>query len=144
MVYIGQRAAHLITGCVVCMCVYSFTVGGLTGLAESLFASWLLPTCAFTHPLLTVAHAPFAHLGPMHVQPPSSPGVQRRGRVKEALSREAGKPAGPLSGAGMQKMWKQLGSESWGFQSPEVTKGFHPGSVGRGGRRWATDSDGIL
>lgn len=64
--------------------------------------------------------------------------------MKEALNREAGKPAGPLSGAGMQKMWKQLGSESWGFQSPEVTKGFHPGSVGRGGRRWAADSDGRL
>lgn len=27
----------------------------------------------------------------------------------------------------MQKMWKQLGSESWGFQNPEVTKGFSPG-----------------
>lgn len=64
--------------------------------------------------------------------------------MKEAPSREAGKPAGPLSGAGMQKMWKQLGSESWGFQSPEVTKGFHPGSVGRGGRRWVADSDGRL
>lgn len=64
--------------------------------------------------------------------------------MKDASSREAGKPAGPLSGAGMQKMWKQLGSESWGFQSPEVTKGFHPGSVGRGGRRWAVDSDGRL
>lgn len=36
----------------------------------------------------------------------------------------------------MQKMWKQLRSESWGFESPEVTKGFHPGSVGRGRRRW--------
>lgn len=44
----------------------------------------------------------------------------------------------------MQKMWKQLGSESCGFQSPEVTKGFHPGSVGRGWRRWAADSDGRL
>lgn len=54
---------------------------------------------------------------------------------------DAGKPAGPLSGAGMQKMWKQLVSESWGFQSPEVTKGFHPGSVGRGGRRLAAYSD---
>lgn len=64
--------------------------------------------------------------------------------MKEAPSREAGKPAGPLSGAGMQKMWKQLGSESWGFESPEVTKGVHPGSVGRGGRRWAADSDGRL
>lgn len=41
----------------------------------------------------------------------------------------------------MQKMWKQLGSESWGFESPEVTKGFHPGSVGRGGRRRSSDSD---
>lgn len=47
-------------------------------------------------------------------------------------SREAGKPAGPLSGAGMQKMWKQLGSESRGFQSPEVTKGFSPGEGGSG------------
>lgn len=41
-------------------------------------------------------------------------------------------------------MWKQSGSKSWGSQRLEVTKGFHPGSVGRGGRRWAADSDGGL
>lgn len=70
--------------------------------------------------------------------------MQRGGRAEDVLSREAGKPSGPLSGAGMQKMWKQLRSESWGFQSPEVTKGFHPGSVGRVGRSWAVDSDGRL
>lgn len=59
--------------------------------------------------------------------------------------REAGKPTGPLSGAGMQKMWKQLGSESRGFQSPEVTKGFHPGNEGRGGEVGrAADGDGRL
>lgn len=62
-------------------------------------------------------------------------------RVREAPCREA---EGPLSRAGMQKMWKQSGSESWGSQRPEVTKGFHPGSVGRGGRRRAADSDGGL
>lgn len=64
--------------------------------------------------------------------------------MTEAPSWEEGKPVGPLSGAGMQKMWKQLGSESLGFVSPEVTKGFHPGSAGRGGRHWAADSDGRL
>lgn len=41
-------------------------------------------------------------------------------------------------------MWKQLGNEIWRFPRPEVTKGVHPGSVGRGGRRWAADSDGVL
>lgn len=131
MVYIGQRAAHLITGCVSpCLFLYG-------GRSHSLLVAFS-PTCTFTH-------APIARLGPMQVQPGCAKMVVvGGGRVKEALSREAGKPAGPLSGAGMQKMWKQLGSESWGFQSPEVTKGFHPGSVGRGGRRWAADSDGIL
>lgn len=44
----------------------------------------------------------------------------------------------------MQKMWKQLGGEIWTFQSPEVTKGFHPGSVGRGGRQTAADSGSSL
>lgn len=51
-------------------------------------------------------------------------GVADRRRL---VSKEPGKLAGPLSGAGMQKMWKQLGSESRGSQSPEVTKGFAPG-----------------
>lgn len=58
---------------------------------------------------------------------------------------QAGRPAGPLSRTGMQKMWKQLGSESRGFQNPEVTKGFSPGECRS---RWEVvgpaDSDGVL
>lgn len=44
----------------------------------------------------------------------------------------------------MQKMWKQLGGEIWTFQSLKVTKAFHPGSVGRGGRQPAADSGSSL
>lgn len=144
MVYIGQRAAHLITGYVVR--VYLFLYCGwshrLGSVVVCLSVAFYPPAPSSTHCSLCPCtlcpprtHASLA---------PSSLGVQRGGRVKEALGMEAGKAAGPLSGAGMQKMWKQLGSESWGFQSPEVTKGFHPGSVGRGGRWWAADSDGRL
>lgn len=49
------------------LCVYSFTVGGLTGTTElCLLLSCVLPTCdvilsVFTH----VTHALFAHVGPI-------------------------------------------------------------------------------
>lgn len=104
---------------------------------------------AFSPPVPLPNHRlplPLHFLPTLHPFRPGSelPGCTERGRVKEAPSREAGTSAGPLSGAGMQKMWKQLGSESWCFQSPEVTKGFHPGSEGRGGRRWAADGNGRL
>lgn len=131
-----------------CMCIYSLTVGGLTALAQFQFVCLSIAPPPHT-PVPSSTHRsqcpcslcpPWTH-GSL---PMSSLGVQGGGRVKEAPGMEAGKPAGPLSGAGMQKMWKQLGSERWGFQSPEVTMGFHPGSVGRGGRRWAADSDGRL
>lgn len=40
--------------------------------------------------------------------------------------REEQEQARLLSGAGMQKMWKQLGSESWGLSKPQGDKGFSP------------------
>lgn len=41
----------------------------------------------------------------------------------EAAGGEKKNPAGPLSGAGMQKMWEQLKSESRSFQSLRGDKG---------------------
>lgn len=58
--YIGQRAAHLMTGCAVfvSLSVYSCTVGGLTGLARQWVASCFLTTCALTHSHRTARPCP--------------------------------------------------------------------------------------
>lgn len=109
---------------------YSVTVGGPKALAQSFFVSRIRTQ---------ILSAPATRPPDTHASRSQS---SRGGVVNLTLGMEARKPAGALSGAGMQKMWKQLGSESWGFQSPEVTKGFHQGSIGRGGRQWAADSDG--
>lgn len=57
--------------CGVCISVYSYNVGGLTGLAEVLFASWLHSPHLCLHPPTVTATppAPFAHLKPTHVYP---------------------------------------------------------------------------
>lgn len=67
MVYIGQRAAHLITWCVVCVFIPLLWEVSHAWLSRCLPLGCILPTCAFTLLLLTVAHAPFAYLEPMQV-----------------------------------------------------------------------------
>lgn len=87
-------------------------MGGLRGLAES----FLCLLRAFSHlPMILSAYVLMSSVDPLPTSHPCKFSPQapmcadRETRVKEAPSREAGKPAGPLSGAGMQKMWKQLG-----------------------------------
>lgn len=117
------------------MGIYSVIVGGLR--------SWLYspPVPSSTHcslhpfPILDAWQStppPFTNTHSLRtLQSKKAPGVDARG----------GWATGVLWNA--ENVETIGGGEIWTFQSPEVTKGFHPGSVGRGGRQPA-DSGGRL
>lgn len=143
MVYIGQRAAHLITGCVVCVFIPLLWEVLQAWLSRCLPLGCVLPTCTFTHP--TAHRCPCTLCPPQTCEglDPSSPGARGGGR-RRLRARRQGNQQDLYLEQECRKCGNNWGVRAGGFQSPEVTKGFHPGSVGRGGRRWAADSDGRL